>query len=379
MLRSIKARTRSSFLQSHVKGHQDDIKRWCNMTYEERLNSTCDRMAKDAITRHILEVNERRLEALTGGKKYKPKYDKYRLPLEAACVYVEGVKQTTEVGKGLKHAIGRQEAKDFYAALFAVDKGVMPPEAFETVDWDALKLTLSSKPKMYNIWYSKQCSGWCGTGKKLLDWKQTDDSSCPNCNIWGEDAAHLMVCRNADRTKLLEEHISMIEEWMECHYTDPLISEMVVWYLRGRGRRKLLQYPGLPPSLKSLAQTQDRIGWRNFTEGKLAVQFRHIQRHFLFQEDTQLTADSWMKGLVGKLLAMTHAQWIFRCISKHHRTKGTKVLRANDNLLREIDRQLDMGVECVSEADKWMLEIDVVQLASFRWRQQDRQVPEQWS
>merc|ERR1711923_410714 len=56
VLRSIKARTRSSFLQSHVKGHQDDIKRWYDMTYEERLNSTCDRLAKDAITKHILEV-----------------------------------------------------------------------------------------------------------------------------------------------------------------------------------------------------------------------------------------------------------------------------------------------------------------------------------
>ena len=105
------------------------------MTYEERLNSTCDRLAKDAITKHILEENERRLEALTAGKRYKPEpYDKYRLPPEVACVYVDGVKQTTEVGKGLKHAIGRQEAKAFYAALFEVDKGLMPPEAFDTVD-----------------------------------------------------------------------------------------------------------------------------------------------------------------------------------------------------------------------------------------------------
>ena len=153
------------------------------MTYKERLNSTCNGLAKDTITKHILEVNKRQLEVLTAGKRYKPEpYDKYRLPLEAACVYVEGVKQTTEVGKGLKHAIGRQEAKAFYAALFEVDKGLMPPEAFETVDWDTLKLSLSSKPKMYNIWYSKQCSGWCGTGKKLLDWKQTDNSSCPNNN-----------------------------------------------------------------------------------------------------------------------------------------------------------------------------------------------------
>ena len=37
--------------------------------------------------------NKRRLEALTAGKRYKLEpYNKYRLPLEAACVYVDGVK-----------------------------------------------------------------------------------------------------------------------------------------------------------------------------------------------------------------------------------------------------------------------------------------------
>ena len=76
-----------------MKGHQDNIMRWSDMMYEERLNSTCNRMAKDAITNYILEANERRLEALSAGKKVKPEpYNKYRLPLEAACVYVEGVK-----------------------------------------------------------------------------------------------------------------------------------------------------------------------------------------------------------------------------------------------------------------------------------------------
>ena len=96
VLRSIKARTRSSFLQSYDKGHQDNVKRWSDMTYEERLNSTCDRMAKDAITNHILEVNERRLEALTAGERYKPEpHDKYRLPLwrRPASMWKESSKQ----------------------------------------------------------------------------------------------------------------------------------------------------------------------------------------------------------------------------------------------------------------------------------------------
>ena len=105
---------------------------------------------------------------------------------------------------------------------------------------------------------------------------------------------------------------------------------MVVGYLRGRGRAKLTQLARMyERQYQRLAQAQDRIGWRHFTKGKMAENFREIQKRFLSQEDTQLTADSWMKGLVSKLLEMTHAQWIFRCISKHHHTKGSLVMKAN--------------------------------------------------
>ena len=293
-------------------------------------------------------------------------YDKYRLPLEAACVFVEGVKQTTDVGKDLKHVIGRQEARKFYAAKFDEGKGLMPPEAFDSVEWDALKMTLACKPKMYNVWYSKQCSGWCGVNSKLVDWGYSTDSRCPNCNCLGEDAGHLMICKHEGRSAMFEEHVKKIEEWMEDHYTDPQLAELVVFYLRGRGRRKLTHLSrGYRGEYQAMARAQDRIGWRHFTEGKLAKNFWTIQRNYLLQEDTQLTVDSWLKGLVTKLLEMTHAQWIFRCISKHHRTKGSLVLKANEDLLKEIDRQLDMGVDCIAGKDKWMLEVDSVQLANF--------------
>ena len=219
---------------------------------------------------------------------------------------------------------------------------------------------------MYNIWYSKQCSGWCGTNSKLVEWGRSTDSRCPNCNRLGEDGDHLMVCRSEGRTKMFKEHVRKIEEWMEDHYTDPKLQGIVVGYLQGRGRAKLAQLAkGYERRYQRLAQAQDRIGWRHFTEGKMAENFREIQKRYLSQEDTQLTADSWMKGLVSKLLEMTHAQWIFRCISKHHRTKGSLVMKANEDLLNEIERQLDMGVDCVADKDKWMLEVDPVQLANF--------------
>ena len=76
-----------------------------------------------------------------------------------------------------------------------------------------------------------------------------------------------------------------------------------------------------------------------------------------------LTVDSWLKAFISKLLAMTHGMWIFRCISKHHRTKGKLVLDSKARLFKEIEeRQLAMGEEAITEEDKWMLEVDTTVL-----------------
>ena len=81
---------------------------------------------------------------------------------------------------------------------------------------------------------------------------------------------------------MFEEHMRKIEEWMESHYyTNPELGDLVVFYLRGRGRQKLAQLAkGYPRQYQVLAQAQDRIGWRHFTEGKLAKNFIAIQKSF---------------------------------------------------------------------------------------------------
>ena len=159
--------------------------------------------------------------------------------------------------------------------------------------------------------------------------------------------------------------MAAIDEWMESHFTEPLLRQLVTQYLRGRGTRRFRNLKAHSYRTASLAEAQDKIGWRHFTEGKIALQVGEIQRYFLRQSDTRLTVDSWLKGFVGKLLEMTHAQWIFRCITKHHRTKGTIVLKATEDLLQEVERQLNMGADNVSENDRWMLELDMEQSLSF--------------
>ena len=51
--------------------------------------------------------------------------------------------------------------------------------------------------------------------------------------------------------------------------------------------------------------------------------------------------------------------WIFWCISKHHHTKGSLVLAFKEELMGEIERQLEMGVDAIAEDNRWMLEIDM--------------------
>ena len=132
------------------------------LTFEEQQNYHCDNMAKEAIQRHLALIVEYEIE----GETFLPP-DTSRLPLELATVTIAGVKQTTDIGKGLNQIIGHRQAKDFNAKQNKQGKGQVPNKVFDRVDWKAINLTLTAKPKMYNLWYGKQCSGWCGVGSKL--------------------------------------------------------------------------------------------------------------------------------------------------------------------------------------------------------------------
>ena len=156
---------------------------------------------------------------------------------------------------------------------------------------------------------------------------------------------------------------------MKSHHTEPDLAKVIGIYLRGRGRRRF-RVPGLPYRLWDVATAQDRIGWRHFTEGKVCKQLRSYQGKHLANRRTNLTIDSWLKGFVGKLLEMTHSQWIFRCISKHHHTNGALALKSREEVLARIEQQLDKGIEALPTEDQWLLEIDAYELRDMNLREQ---------
>lgn len=106
-------------------------------------------------------------------------------------------------------------------------------------------------------------------------------------------------------------------------------------------------------------------------EGKVTKDIQELQWVYLASKRTRLTVDSWMKGFVCKLIEMTHKQWIFCCVTKHHMTKGTRALANQQDLLNAIEEQLKMGAKSLAPEDQWMLELDQNEInsKSARWQQ----------
>jgi hypothetical protein len=168
---------------------------------------------------------------------------------------------------------------------------------------------------------SKQTSGFCGTrfqvGRYLGD--TYPDKRCPNCRF-NETDAHLMRCPDKDRTCLLINNVDDLTKWLK---KDGITASGLVYWIPKcilmRNNQPLLQLGYISPQLRCLAKSQDKIGWRNFTEGYILNQFYNIQKFHLVMSNCYLNGTDWMKQFISKFLHLMHSQWIYCNISLHDR------------------------------------------------------------
>ena len=191
----------------------------------------------------------------------------------------------------------------------------------------------------------------------MEDGKKEADKSCPNCGTKVEDAEHLNRCSDEGRTNLWNHGINSLSEWLSDLFTHPELREWIPEYLWERGRKMFSELGEMTPHMCTLAAAQDQIGWRHFTEGKIALPIRRLQEFYLLHCPTQLTVDAWMQGLIDQLFQMTHSQWIYRNITKHHHTNGTIQLKARREVLNKVERQLNLGFTSLPPESRCLLEI----------------------
>jgi hypothetical protein len=71
-----------------------------------------------------------------------------------------------------------------------------------------------------------------------------------------------------------------------------------------------------------------------------------------------MTAKRWARGLITKLLQMTHRQWLIRNAKVHIKQKGDLTTEEHDDLLQKMETLLWMDPEHLLSDDRHLLEED---------------------
>jgi hypothetical protein len=115
---------------------------------------------------------------------------------------------------------------------------------------------------MYKLWRSKQHLCFCST-RVQVGWyfgKLFPDEWYPNCRRQ-ETAAHLMLCPDDDRTRLLIDNVNELTAWLaRYNKTNPEILYWIPKYILMQGNKPLSKMGFMSPQFKALVASQDLIG-----------------------------------------------------------------------------------------------------------------------
>jgi hypothetical protein len=143
--------------------------------------------------------------------------------------------------------------------------------------------------------------------------------------------------------------------------------EIIYWvpkYLLMRDDKPFSQLGYMSEKMRVLAESQDKIGWKNFMEGYISTQFYNIQRFHLSMSSSYLNGSDWTKQFISKIIPIAHSQWIYHNISLHHKQQGYLRNKRLEDLLQEISELLELSPDKVPEGSRFLLKVNFTELTS---------------
>ena len=94
-------------------------------------------------------------------------------------------------------------------------------------------------------------------------------------------------------------------------------------------------------------------------EGMISRELVELQKYALIESESRMSVETWAKGLVIKLLEITHGQWLYRNVVVHDKTTGDLASRRKEEIRDALEEQLVRGEEELAEEDRFLLEINL--------------------
>ena len=119
---------------------------------------------------------------------------------------------------------------------------------------------------------------------------------------------------------MLQSSVQELVDWMYESTDDEDMTILLSTYLIGQGESTLEETAdeamtnwrreGEMNHYKHLIEETDRLGWDCLVEGKGSTKWIEYARDRLKETGNPMSPESWTKGLMDRLLSITHQQWV---------------------------------------------------------------------
>ena len=155
-----------------------------------------------------------------------------------------------------------------------------------------------------------------------------------------------------------------LREWLARQRTMPALNNLICLYLRARGRKTLRAIAPPGPRFSSLVRDHDRLGWRNFLEGRICQEWLILQADHYRQYNIRRGAAKWARGLMLRLLQITHRQWTYRNSTVHIKVNDDLTEAQQLALMSRCEELLWTDPDSLLREDRVLLDADFQSLGS---------------
>jgi hypothetical protein len=333
-IRRIKASLTIKVLFQHVKGHQDSLRPFAELSRLSQLNVSMDKLAKSYLC-HLLDKCNSTVPSNIHGEGW-------------SC-WIDHTKTTTDPTAQIRDHVFRQPMRDYLHR-----KGKVDEHAFAEIDWAASGAAFDSFPQLFRLWATKHVSGWCGVNSMRFAWGMSETHHCPNCGSGHEMTAHIPVCPALSMQECWTDSIDGFEIWLTTVDTHPDIQQCILDTLRERSTTASFSQHSTSTTLLA-AKSQDRIGWLNLIEGKVSTHWRDLQARHYKELSSRRTANSWATELIVNLLEISHAQWIQRNDGLYEVADNGLPTEEAAQLLIDIQEAMAPGTKGLNKEDHYLI------------------------
>jgi hypothetical protein len=324
-----------------VASHQDDKKKWKDLTLRERMNVIVDKLAKLALITGIVDQE----------------FINSDFPFEQLRLRVGGKKITGSIKTAVSNHWAYGVARKFYHS-----KKLVPARLFDLVYWDGVELAMAGFPKRFRSFVTKHVSKFCGTNKQLARFDKTEKQTdrCPSCGMRDEDSKHITCCKDPARRKMLALSTKLMTDWMATSHAPMELIVLVKTYVLAQDSQSWCDSlpGGCTNMLHTLAVAQDSLGWDNFVEGRVSTVFLEYMKPLLDGHRRRTTPRSWCVKFMTHLLALTHKQWLFRNSHVHLKKLEGLTTQQHDDIFEKVKSMLWTDPADLLEKHKYLLEED---------------------